>query len=114
MFVVPSQDVADAEDIVRHMSTEDLARGSSGAQALAIIQATQQASASEQLAYGAFLDLLDTDKAQAVREDDGTVWMFVANSPSPDRWRGAIRERDGVVERSWFVPSDGKIIWEKV
>jgi hypothetical protein len=112
--LVLSQDVADAEAIVRHMSTEDLASSNAGAQALAIIQATQQASAAEQLAHGAFLDLLGADRVQAVREDDGSVWMFVPNDPTPGRWRGVIRERDGDVERSWFLPDEGKIVWELV
>lgn len=110
--IVPSRDVADDEEIVRHMTTEDLASGTPQSRALAIIQAAQQLSPAEQLAFGAFLDLLDTDRLQAVREDDGSVWMFVPNEPSPSRWRGALRERDGVIERSWFLPLEGKIVWE--
>lgn len=113
-LVIQGRDVADDEALVRHMSTADLAQPDRHSRALATIQATQQLSAAEQLAYGAFLDLLEADKVQVVREDDGTVWMFVPNQPSPDRWRGALRERDGVVERSWFLPSEGKIVWEKL
>ncbi len=111
--VVSSRDLADDEDIVRHMSTDDLASPAE-TRALAILRASVQTSPAQQLAYGAFLELLDADKIVIVREDDGTVWAFVPNDPSPDRWRGAIRERDGVVERSWFLPDEGKIVWEPV
>jgi hypothetical protein len=111
--VVASHDIADDEDIVRHMSTEDLAH-SPQTRALAIIHATQQPSAAQQLAYGAFLDLLDTDRIVVVREDDGSLWAFVPNDPSPDRWRGALRLREGRVERSRFLPHEGKIVWDPV
>lgn len=111
-LVIPSRDVADDEDIVRHMSTDDLAAPAEQ-RALAIVRASMQTTPAQQLAYGAFLDLLDTDRIVIVREDDESVWAFVPNDPSPSRWRGALRDRDGVVERSWFLPDEGKIVWEQ-
>lgn len=111
--VVSSRDLADDEDIVRHMSADDLASPTE-TRALAILRASVQTSPAEQLAYGAFLDLLDADKITVVREDDGSVWAFVPNDPSPDRWRGAIRRRGRAIEESYFLPNEGKIVWEPV
>ncbi len=113
VHVVASRDLADDEDIVRHMSTDDLASPTE-TRALAILRASVQTSPAQQLAYGAFLELLDADRISIVREDDGSVWVFVPNDPSPDRWRGAIRRRGDVVEESWFLPNEGKIVWESV
>jgi len=111
--VVSSRDLADDEDIVRHMSTDDLASPTE-TRALAILRASVQTTPAQQLAYGAFLDLLDADRIVIVREDDGSVWAFVPNEPSPDRWRGALRVRADHAEQSWFLPDEGKIIWEPV
>jgi hypothetical protein len=109
VHIVPSRDIADDETLVRHMSTKDLA--SPNQRALAIIRASVQASPAEQLAYGALLCILDVDKFVVVREDDGTVWPFVQ---SGDRWRGAIRRRGDVVEESWFLPDEEKIVWKRL
>jgi hypothetical protein len=70
-----------------------------------------QASPAEQLAYGALLCIFDVDKVVVVRDDDGSVWPFV---PGGARWQGAIRRRDGVVEESWFLPDEERIVWEPI
>jgi hypothetical protein len=107
---VPSGDVADDEAIVRHLSAEEIAT-SPDKRALAIIRASMQASPAEQLAYGALLCIFDVDKVVVVRDDDGSVWPFV---PGGARWQGAIRRRDGVVEESWFLPDEERIVWEPI
>ena len=107
---IASGDVADDEALVRHMSAEDIAL-SVEQRALAIVRASLQASPAEQLAYGALLCIFDVDKIVIVRDDDDTVWPFVQGG---SRWQGAIRRRGDIVEESWFLPNEEKIVWETI